>query len=414
MSIAILLVGLVLGAALAALVLVPRLVAARAELAGAAARLQAREQAGAALRHEFAALSSEALRANNDQFLALARAELRTLSTAADGARERGQHALGELVGPLRESLARVDDRLGLLERERVAGRAELSAQLRALVESSERLRGETNALVSALRRPQTRGRWGEMQLRRVVELVGMTAHCDFVEQRSVAGEDGLLRPDLIVQLPGGRQVIVDAKAPLQPFLDACDAPEEDARERHLAAHARVLREHMRRLGAKAYWAQFDAAPDFVVMFLPAEHFHQAALEAAPDLLEEGVREHVLIATPMTLIALLRAVSYGWQQERVADSARAIGQAGRELHERLGLLVERVDRVGQRLSGTVTAYNEAVGTLQARVLPSARRLAEHGVVADGERLADARRVGAVPRALAGVEHVEDAAMAPID
>ncbi len=402
-----LLVGLLTGAALAALVLLPRLASARAALA-------AREQAGAALRNEFAALSGEALRANNDQFLALARAELHTLRTTADGARERGQQALGELVGPLRESLARVDDRLGHLERERVAGRAELSVQLRTLVESSERLRGETHALVSALRRPQTRGRWGEMQLRRVVELVGMTAHCDFVEQRSVTGEDGLLRPDLIVQLPGGRQVIVDAKAPLQPFLDACEAPEDDARERHLAAHARVLREHMRRLGAKAYWAQFDAAPDFVVMFLPAEHFHQAALEAAPDLLEEGVREHVLVATPMTLIALLRAVSYGWQQERVADSARAIGQAGRELHERLGLLVERLDRVGQRLSGTVTAYNETVGTLQARVLPSARRLAEHGVVADGERLADARRVGAVPRALAGVEHVEDAAAAPVD
>ena len=296
-----------------------------------------------------------------------------------------------------------MDGRLERLERDRVAGRAELSVQLRTLVETSERLRGETTALASALRQPQTRGRWGEMQLRRVVELVGMTAHCDFVEQRSVAGEDGLLRPDLIVQLPGGRQVIVDAKAPLQPFLDACEAGGDDARERLLATHARVLREHMRRLGAKAYWTQFEAAPDFVVMFLPAEHFHQAALQAAPDLLEAGVREHVLIATPMTLIALLRAVSYGWQQERVADGARAIGEAGRELHERLGALVGRVDRLGQRLAGTVGAYNEAVGTLQGRVLPSARRLAEHGVVADGERLADARRVSAVPRVLAGVE-----------
>ena len=373
--------------------------------------MRAREQSAGALRHEFAALSSEALRANNDQFLALARAELGTLRTAADGAHERGQQALGQLVGPLRESLARVDGRLERLERDRVAGRAELSVQLRTLVETSERLRGETGALVTALRRPQTRGRWGEMQLRRVVELVGMTAHCDFVEQRSVAGEDGQLRPDLIVRLPGDRQVIIDAKAPLQSFLDALEAPGEEARERHLAAHARVLRAHMRRLGAKAYWTQFDAAPDFVVMFLPAEHFHQAALEAAPDLLEEGVREHVLLATPMTLIALLRAVSYGWQQERVADSARAIGHAGRELHERLGVLIERVDRVGQRLSGTVTAYNEAVGTLQARVLPSARRLAEHGVVADGERLPDPRRVGATPRALATAEHVEDGATA---
>jgi len=403
MSFALLLIGLLLGAGLAAVLLLPRLVAARGELAGARAELGARERAAVALRHEFAALSGEALRANNDQFLALARAELGSLRTATDGAQERGQQAFGELVGPLRESLGRVDARLERLERDRVAGRAELSVQLRTMVETSERLRGETTALASALRRPQTRGRWGEMQLRRVVELVGMTSHCDFVEQRSVAGEDGLLRPDLIVSLPGGRQVIIDAKAPLQPFLDACEAPEGDSRDRQLATHARGLREHMRRLGAKAYWTQFEAAPDFVVMFLPAEHFHQAALEVAPDLLEEGVREHVLIATPMTLIALLRAVSYGWQQERVAASARAIGEAGRELHERLGLLIDRVDRVGQRLSGTVTAYNEAVGTLQARVLPSARRLAEHGVVADGERLTDAHRTSATPRALASVE-----------
>lgn len=406
MSLTLLLIGVALGAALVALVLLPRLAALRAELA-------ARERAADALRHEFASLSSDALRANNEQFLALARAEIVALRGVADGAQERGQQAFGELVAPLAQSLARVDDRLERLERDRVAGRAELSVQLRTLVETSERLRGETGALVTALRRPQTRGRWGEMQLRRVVELVGMTAHCDFVEQRSVAGEDGLLRPDLIVRLPGDRQVIIDAKAPLQSFLDALEAPEEAARERHLAAHARVLREHMRRLGAKAYWTQFDSAPDFVVMFLPAEHFHQAALEAAPDLLEEGVREHVLLATPMTLIALLRAVSFGWQQERVADSARAIGEAGRELHERLGLLIERVDRVGQRLSGTVSAYNETVGTLQARVLPSARRLAEHGVVADGERLPDPRIVGAVPRVLAGVECVEDVA-APVD
>jgi len=395
-----LLVGLLIGGALAALVLLPRLASARAAL-------DARERAGEALRHEFAALSGEALRANNEQFIALARAEL-------GGERERGRLTLGELVGPLRDSLGRVDDRLERLERERVAGRAELSAQLRTLVETNERLRGETNALVTALRRPQTRGRWGEMQLRRVVELVGMTAHCDFLEQRSANGDDGVLRPDMIVQLPGGRQVIVDAKAPLQAFLDALEARDDAERERHLAAHARVLREHMRRLGAKAYWTQFDAAPDFVVMFLPAEHFHQAALETAPDLLEEGVREHVLLATPMTLIALLRAVSYGWQQERVAESARAIGRAGRELHERLGLLIERVDRVGQRLSGTVTAYNEAVGTLQARVMPSARRLAEHGVVADGEHLPEPRRVGSIPRPLGGLEHVEDARAATVE
>jgi DNA recombination protein RmuC len=304
-----------------------------------------------------------------------------------------------DLAAPLRESLARVDVRLEQLERDRVAGRAQLGEQLRALIDSNERLRGETGALASALRQPQARGRWGEMQLRRVVEMAGMTAHCDFVEQRTVEGEDGALRPDMIVRLPGGKQVVVDAKAPLQAFLDGLAATGEQDRARRLAAHARLLRAHMRRLAAKSYWSQFESTPDFVVLFLPGEHFHQAALEVAPDLIEEGVRQRVLIATPMTLITLLRAVGYGWQQERVADSARAIAQAGRELHGRLALLVARLDRVGARLTGAVTAYNEAAGTLEARVLPSARRLGEHGVVADGEQLGSARQITNAPRTL---------------
>ena len=348
------LAGLVLGLLAAAVALLPR-------LAGARAALRTREDAGQALGHE----------------------------------RVRG------LVAPLHESLARVNDRLERLERDRAAGRAELSEQLRGLLDSNERLRGETGALAAALRQPHARGRWGEMQLRRVVELVGMTAHCDFVEQPSLAGADGgALRPDLIVHLPGGKHVVVDAKAPLQAFLDACDAGGETERRAHLAAHARLLREHMRRLSAKAYWSSLDGTPDFVVMFLPGEHFHQAALEVAPELIEEGVRQHVLVATPMTLITLLRAVGYGWQQERVAESARAIGEAGRELHGRLGLLVGRLDRLGQRLAGVVGAYNEAVGTLEARVLPSARRLAEHGVAPDGQQLEAPRRVGVDPRGVA--------------
>lgn len=326
--------------------------------------------------------------------LAAARALLR-----AERQSRAGTPSFGDLVGPLRETLQRVDERLEHLERDRAAGRAQLGEQLRTLVQSNERLRGETGALASALRQPHARGRWGELGLRRVVEMAGMTARCDFVEQRSQDGEDGVLRPDMVVRLPGGKQVVVDAKAPLGAFLTACEAGSEEERRRQLVAHARLLREHMRRLSAKAYWSQFDSTPDFVVLFLPGEHFHQAALEVAPELIDEGVREHVLLATPTTLIALLRAVAYGWQQERVADSARAIAQAGRELHGRVGSLIGRLDTLGRRLDGSVGAYNDAVATLEARVLPSARRLSEHGAVGEGEHLEGPRQVATVPRAL---------------
>ena len=302
---------------------------------------------------------------------------------------------------PIHEALARMDAQLQCLERDRQQARGALDEQLRTLAAGQDRLRTETGALVSALRQPQTRGRWGELQLRRVVELAGMTAHCDFVEQASVVGSDGLLRPDLVVQLPGGKQVIVDAKAPLTAFLDAYEARDETTRTQQLAAHARLLREHVRRLSAKAYWDQFETAPDFVFLFLPGEHFYSAALEADPSLLEEGARQSVLIATPTTLIALLRAVAYGWQQERVADDARAVAQLGRELHRRLETFAEHLQRVGVRLRGAVGAYNDAVGSFEHRVLPGARQLAEHGVVSTERELAALERVDPTVRELSG-------------
>ena len=287
---------------------------------------------------------------------------------------------------PIGDALARMDAKLGEIERDRAHARGALDEQLRALA-------GETRALAGALRQPHTRGRWGELQLRRVVELAGMTAHCDFVEQRSVATDDGgLLRPDLVVRLPGGKQVIVDSKAPLHAFLAAAEATDEIARTSALAAHARLLREHVRRLSAKAYWDQFATAPDFVVLFLPGEHFWSAALEADPELLEDGARRNVLVATPTTLIALLRAVAYGWRQERVADDARAVAQLGRELHRRLETFADHLGRVGRGLSAAVRAYDGAVGSFEQRVLPSARRLAEHGVVSAGLEPAGLERV----------------------
>jgi len=279
-----------------------------------------------------------------------------------------------------------MDAKLAAIERERAHARGALDEQLRALG-------GQTRALAAALRQPHTRGRWGELQLRRVVELAGMTAHCDFVEQASVhVGDGGLLRPDLIVRLPGGKQVIVDAKAPLHAFLDAHEAQDETARTAALAAHARLLREHVRRLSAKAYWDQFEAAPEFVFLFLPGEHFWNAALEADPSLLEEGARRSVLVATPMTLIALLRGVAYGWQQERVAEDARAVAQLGRDLHRRLEVFAEHLGRVGRGLQTAVRAYDGAVGSFEHRVLPGARRLAEHGVVAADRELPALERI----------------------
>jgi DNA recombination protein RmuC len=288
---------------------------------------------------------------------------------------------------PIHDALARMDAQLNRLERDRLQARGALDEQLRTLAAGQERLRGETGALVAALRRPQARGRWGELQLRRVVELAGMTAHCDFSEQPTVArGGERLLRPDLVVHLPGGTDVVVDAKAPLGAFLDAYEARDEDARASALAMHARLLREHVRRLSAKAYWEQFDAAPDFVFLFLPGEHLYSAALEADPELLEAGARQRVLIATPTTLIALLRAVACGWREERVAEDARAVAEAGRELHGRLETFAEHLQRLGARLRGAVGAYDDAVGSFERRVLPGARRLAAHGVVAPEREL----------------------------
>ena len=273
-----------------------------------------------------------------------------------------------------------------------------LQEQLRGMVDAQERLRGETGALVAALRKPQARGRWGEMQLRNVVEMAGMVAYCDFAEQVTVHDDERTLRPDLIVNMPGGKQVVVDAKAPLQAFLDAYDAGDEAEREHHMREHARLLRDHIRKLSARSYWSQFRDAPDFVLLFLPGEHFYNAALEADPSLIQQGVDQQVLIATPTTLIALLRAVHFGWQQEKVAENAREISELGRELHTRIASVADHVQKLGKRLGGAVDAYNAAVGSLETRVLVSARRFAEHGVVGHDKDIAPLEPVDRVPRA----------------
>jgi DNA recombination protein RmuC len=418
MEIVFLIAGIALGATLVLVALRPRLrallveadraaeldrelVQARADLTHererAAERLATVQDAQRQLGESFKALSADALQSSMQQLTEMARAQLQTAQAKADGELEQRRQAVEQLVGPIKEQLGRVDSRLEALDQERRESRGRLEAQLRTLAESGERLRTETGALVTALRKPNTRGQWGQMQLRNVVEAAGMIRHCDFLEQSTLHGDDATLRPDLIINMPGGKHVVVDAKAPLQGVLDAYEASDEAQRDGFLRDHARLLRKHVKQLADKAYWARLDSTPDFVVMFLPGEHLYGAALDADPSLLEDAMAQRVVIATPTTLLALLHSVGYGWQQERVAESAQAVSELGRELHARLVKLSSLLSNLGTRLNSAVRAYNDAIGSYEARVLPSARRFAEHGVVAESTELPELERVALSPR-----------------
>ena len=353
----------------------------------------------------FKALSADALKSSIDQLTELNRAQLNAARAEARGDLDSRRQAVEQLVGPLKEQLGRVDAQLVAFDQDRRESRGRLEAQLRTLAETGEKLRTETGALVTALRKPNARGQWGQMQLRNVVELAGMVRYCDFAEQLPVAGDETTLRPDLVVNLPGGKHVVVDAKAPLQGVLDAYQARDEAERQQHLRDHARLLRRHVKALADKAYWAGLDSAPDLVVMFLPGEHLYGAALEADPALIEDAMARRVLIATPTTLLAMLHAVAYGWQQERVAESAQAISELGRELHGRLVKLSTLLATLGTRLNSTVRAYNDAVGSYEARVLPAARRFEDHGSVAAGRELPEIEPVTVSARSVHAAELV---------
>ncbi len=351
-------------------------------------KLQLLNQAGDEMRAQFESLAARALQNNNANFLDLAKATLERQQSDAKGELEKREQAVKTLVEPITQSLKQVDEQVRALEKERAHAYGTLSTQVASMMETQKALQTETGNLVKALREPQARGRWGEVQLRRVIEMAGMTEHCDFDEQVTVTSEDRRIRSDVVVRLPGDKQVIIDSKAPIVAYLEALEATDEPTRNARLLQHARQVKAHIDGLGSKRYWQQFEATPEFVVLFLPGEVFFRAAMDADPELIEYGVAQKVIIASPTTLIALLKAVAYGWNQKNLAESARKISEAGKTLYERLCAMTRHLEDLGKKLDSATNSYNAAVGSMQKRVFPVARKFAELDKSLEAEELPD--------------------------
>jgi len=371
-----------------------------------AQQLAAFQDAQSRLTEQFKALSAEALERNNQQFLVLANERLSKARAQAAGDLDQRRIAVETLVNPLKEALGKVETQLQTVEKDRASAYSALKTQVEQMQSTSEQLRMETATLVNALRAPQVRGRWGEMQLRRVVEAAGMVEHCDFVEQETTTTEDGVLRPDMVVKIAGGKQVVVDAKVPFAGYLEAMEARDDATRVARLKAHARHLRDHVDRLTAKSYWERFEASPEFVVLFVPADAFLQAALEQEPALLEYAFERNVVVATPSNLIALLRTVGYAWRQEALAANAQKVYALGRELHGRLATMGGHLSKLGNQLESAVKSYNQTVTSMESRVLVTARRFSELKVTDD--ELTGPEQVSLAPRQVQAPELVASA------
>ena len=358
------------------------------------------EEAQSQFENTFKSLASDALKSSTSEFLKLAESNFKTLHTKASGNLEQREKAVESMVKPIREALEKTDQQIRKMEKERQTAFGSLTQHLQFMAQAQEQLQGETRNLVKALRRPEVRGQWGEMTLKRLAELAGMVEHCDFDQQHSVDTEQGKQRPDMVVRMPGSREIIVDAKAPMDGYLAAVEARDDSARLLELQRHARNVRDRVRELSSKGYWQQFPQSPDFVVLFIPGDQFLSSALEVDPKLLEDAMTDKVVLATPSSLVALLRAVAYGWRQEVLAENAEHIRSVGQDLYERLSTFAEHLDKLGNHLSRSVDSYNKAVGSFDSRVLPGARKFTEMGIQGKKD-LPEPQPVERLPRPVQG-------------
>ena len=347
-------------------------------------KLETLEKAREQLADTFSALSSQALKHNSEEFLKLAQENLKRFQTHASGELEKKEKAIEHLIGPIREALEKTERQIQGMEKERKEAYGALHKHLETMAETQANLQTETRSLVQALRRPEVRGQWGELTLKRLAELAGMVEHCDFYEQQSVQTSEGRQRPDMIVRLPGGREIVVDVKTPLDAYLNAVEAEDDTKRQQALVRHARNVRQRVSELASKAYWSQFKDAPDFVVLFIPGEQFLSAALDHDRKLLEDALGQHVILATPTSLVALLRAVAYGWRQEQLTRNAEQIKSVGEELYKRLLTFSSHLDKLGRSLDNSLKHYNSAVGSFDTRILPGAQKFTEMGISANRE------------------------------